>query len=122
MRLFLVVAEVPFADEALALGVFDDALPVATELRVVRRQQLQASRHTVAEVVDRGPVAEHSLNIPVRRSRTEVHDLHVTHRGQLLKRFAKPEELAEPLVFLMSDESSFVTGAVIPAEAGHTTW
>jgi NAD(P)-dependent dehydrogenase (short-subunit alcohol dehydrogenase family) len=41
---------------------------------------------------------------------------------QLIKRFAKPEELAEMLLFLVSDESSFVTGSVIAAEAGHTSW
>lgn len=41
---------------------------------------------------------------------------------QLIKRFARPGELAEVMLFLVSDESSFVTGAVIPAEAGHTTW
>jgi NAD(P)-dependent dehydrogenase (short-subunit alcohol dehydrogenase family) len=41
---------------------------------------------------------------------------------QLIKRFAQPEEIAELLLFLMSDASSFVTGAVLPAEAGHTTW
>jgi NAD(P)-dependent dehydrogenase (short-subunit alcohol dehydrogenase family) len=41
---------------------------------------------------------------------------------QLIKRFAKPEEVAELMLFLVSDESSFVTGAVIAAEAGHTTW
>jgi NAD(P)-dependent dehydrogenase (short-subunit alcohol dehydrogenase family) len=41
---------------------------------------------------------------------------------QLIKRFARPEELAEMLLFLVSDESSFVTGSVIAAEAGHTSW
>jgi NAD(P)-dependent dehydrogenase (short-subunit alcohol dehydrogenase family) len=41
---------------------------------------------------------------------------------QLLKRFASPEEVAELLLFLISDESSFITGAVLPIEAGHTTW
>jgi NAD(P)-dependent dehydrogenase (short-subunit alcohol dehydrogenase family) len=41
---------------------------------------------------------------------------------QLLKRFATPEEVAELLLFLISDESAFITGAVLPIEAGHTTW
>ncbi len=41
---------------------------------------------------------------------------------QIIKRFAKPEELAEMLLFLVSDEASFVTGSVIAAEAGHTAW
>jgi len=41
---------------------------------------------------------------------------------QLLKRFATPEEVAELLLFLISDESAFITGAVLPIEAGHTAW
>ena len=41
---------------------------------------------------------------------------------QLIKRFAQPEEIAEFMLFLVSDESGFVTGSVLPAEAGHTTW
>ena len=41
---------------------------------------------------------------------------------QMLKRFARPEEVAELLLFLISDESAFITGAVMPIEAGHTAW
>jgi NAD(P)-dependent dehydrogenase (short-subunit alcohol dehydrogenase family) len=41
---------------------------------------------------------------------------------QLLKRYARPEEIANVAVFLASDEASFMTGAVIPVEAGHTAW
>jgi NAD(P)-dependent dehydrogenase (short-subunit alcohol dehydrogenase family) len=41
---------------------------------------------------------------------------------QLFKRFARPEEIADLVVFLASDESSFITGAVIPIEAGHSAW
>lgn len=41
---------------------------------------------------------------------------------QLLKRFAQPEEIASLIVYLASDESSFITGAVLPIEGGHTSW
>jgi hypothetical protein len=41
---------------------------------------------------------------------------------QLQKRFAKPEDIAGAMVFLASDESSFMTAAVVPAEAGHSAW
>lgn len=41
---------------------------------------------------------------------------------QLLKRFAQPDEIASLIVYLVSDESSFITGAVMPIEAGHTAW
>jgi NAD(P)-dependent dehydrogenase (short-subunit alcohol dehydrogenase family) len=41
---------------------------------------------------------------------------------QLFKRFADAREIAELVVFLASDESSFITGATLPIEAGHSAW
>jgi NAD(P)-dependent dehydrogenase (short-subunit alcohol dehydrogenase family) len=41
---------------------------------------------------------------------------------QLLKRYARPSEIADVVVFLASDEASFMTGAVVPVDAGHSTW
>jgi NAD(P)-dependent dehydrogenase (short-subunit alcohol dehydrogenase family) len=48
--------------------------------------------------------------------------LRLTTGRQLQKRFAEPDEIAEAVVFLASDESSFMTAAVVPVEAGHTAW
>lgn len=39
---------------------------------------------------------------------------------QLIRRFAQPEEIARTLLFLVSDESSFITGAVLAADGGHS--
>jgi len=39
---------------------------------------------------------------------------------QMLKRHARPREIADAIVFLISDESSFMTGATVPVEAGHS--
>jgi NAD(P)-dependent dehydrogenase (short-subunit alcohol dehydrogenase family) len=41
---------------------------------------------------------------------------------QMFKRFAQPGEIAELVVFLASDASSFMTGATVPIEAGHSAW
>ncbi len=41
---------------------------------------------------------------------------------QLFKRFAAPSEVASLVLYLASDESSFVTGAVLSADGGHTAW
>ena len=41
---------------------------------------------------------------------------------QLLNRYALPEEIANVALFLASDQASFMTGAVVPVEAGHTAW
>jgi NAD(P)-dependent dehydrogenase (short-subunit alcohol dehydrogenase family) len=39
---------------------------------------------------------------------------------QPIKRIAKPEEIAYAVTFLFSDESSFMTGALVAADEGYT--
>jgi NAD(P)-dependent dehydrogenase (short-subunit alcohol dehydrogenase family) len=41
---------------------------------------------------------------------------------QMLPRYAQPEEIASVIIFLASDESSFMTGAIVAADAGHSAW
>jgi NAD(P)-dependent dehydrogenase (short-subunit alcohol dehydrogenase family) len=41
---------------------------------------------------------------------------------QLIKRYGRPEEIASVVAFLASDDASFITGADIKAEAGHSAW
>lgn len=41
---------------------------------------------------------------------------------QMLPRFATAEEIASTVVFLVSDDSAFLTGAVLMADGGHTAW
>jgi NAD(P)-dependent dehydrogenase (short-subunit alcohol dehydrogenase family) len=41
---------------------------------------------------------------------------------QMIKRFAEAHEIARSVVFLLSEEAAFVTGAVLAADGGATAW
>lgn len=41
---------------------------------------------------------------------------------QALKRFGAPEEVAAAVVWLCSDEASFITGVALPVDAGSVAW
>src|SRR5580765_4408413 len=64
----------------LALRVAYDALPVSTELRIMRREQLEPCHHACAELVDDRTVPEIRVHLPVRRHRPEIHDADVASR------------------------------------------
>jgi NAD(P)-dependent dehydrogenase (short-subunit alcohol dehydrogenase family) len=40
------------------------------------------------------------------------------HEGNILERAARPEELADAMLFLASEESSFMTGVNVPVDGG----
>jgi len=44
----------------------------------------------------------------------------VTIAGVPLKRVGRPKEIAETIVFLSSDQASFITGATIAVDGGKT--
>ena len=63
---FGAVTEVPLDGDALALGIADDALAVATELRIVAGQQHESGQHTGTELLQHGALAVVAVHLPVR--------------------------------------------------------
>lgn len=57
---------------------------------------------------------------PLARSFMEEGSFEAWAGLHALKRFAEPEEIASVIAFLVSDEASFITGAVIPVDGGMT--
>jgi NAD(P)-dependent dehydrogenase (short-subunit alcohol dehydrogenase family) len=49
-------------------------------------------------------------------------DLEKNKEHYLLKRFAKPEEIAWSIVYLLSEASSFMTGSIVTIDGGATIW
>ena len=61
-----------------------------------------------------------SMNTPLTETIPEE-KLAPYREANLMKRFAAPDEIAQAVLFLASDEASFVTGSVLVADGGYTT-
>ena len=69
-----------------------------------------------------GPVATPMLDQMFEQAEDPAELERAQTEPVLLKRFGTPEEMAEVALFLATDASSYITGAVIVADGGATAW
>jgi NAD(P)-dependent dehydrogenase (short-subunit alcohol dehydrogenase family) len=65
-------------------------------------------------------IAPGPVDTPMMRGTMSDAQLASYSRGMPMGRLGRPEEVAYAAVWLASDESQFVTGAVIPVDGGRT--
>jgi NAD(P)-dependent dehydrogenase (short-subunit alcohol dehydrogenase family) len=68
-----------------------------------------------------GPVSTPLLEAIIESSSNPEQERQSIVGKTLLKRLAHPEEIANVIVFMASDESSYMTGSVVVVDGGWTT-
>jgi NAD(P)-dependent dehydrogenase (short-subunit alcohol dehydrogenase family) len=61
-----------------------------------------------------------TIDTPLLRHTSSAEDEARYVSGQAIKRFGKPQEIANAVTWLCSDEASFVTGVAMPVDGGYT--
>lgn len=78
--------------------------------------------HYGAQGIRCNAIAPGVVDTPALRVGIPQERVRSVEQSHLLNRLGRPEELANAVVFMLSDASSFITGAVIPVDGGQSAF
>lgn len=112
------------ASELAIVGGSDIAAYCASKGGVVQLTKAMAVDHAVEGIrvncICPGPVATPLLQRIIAAAPDPVAEQRSIASKTLLKRLGEPDEIARAILFLASDEASYMTGAVLPVDGGWT--
>jgi NAD(P)-dependent dehydrogenase (short-subunit alcohol dehydrogenase family) len=114
------------ASELGTVGITEGAAYCASKgglINMTRAIAIDCAPHNIrVNCLAPGPVETPMLRDWIDASENPQQLEEAQTRPVLLKRFGTPEEIAEVALFLASDASSFMTGALVIADGGATSW
>lgn len=116
------VAGLRAAPESLAYCSSKAALAMLTQCIAVDHGPAGVRANCVCPGWVRTPMADGEMDSLAARSGASREDAYATATGDVpLRRPSSPEEIAGSVAWLLSDDASYVNGAVIPVDGGVTT-
>lgn len=123
LRMMLRTGEGAVVNVSSALGLI--GVPNCTDYTAAKHGVIGLTRSAALEVAERNirvnaicpgivrtPLVSHVTNTEAGQAMTAIHPMN---------RFAEPREIADAILWLLSPQSSFVTGAALPVDGGWTT-
>lgn len=102
-------------------GMTKDAIAQLTKSTAIDYAAFNIRTNCICPGTIQTPLLDNAVKQFVNKSGQAAADVYASlDRAQPLGRIGRPEEIANTVRFLFSDDSSFITGALIAADGGYT--